>query len=52
MQGKKTHEQQLRILERKSDVPDARQTAASMNRTGRDARVHLLNGMPGRANYP
>jgi hypothetical protein len=41
MQGKKTHEQQLRILERKSDVPDARQTEASMNRTGRDARVHL-----------
>ncbi|OCK60112.1 hypothetical protein LMTR3_17500 [Bradyrhizobium sp. LMTR 3] len=25
MQGKKTHEQQMRILERKPDVPDARQ---------------------------
>ena len=25
MQGKKTHEQQLRILERKDDVPDQRQ---------------------------
>ncbi|TAI63969.1 hypothetical protein CWO89_21455 [Bradyrhizobium sp. Leo170] len=24
MQGKKTHEQQLRMLERKPDVPDAR----------------------------
>jgi hypothetical protein len=41
MQGKKTHEQQLRILERKSDVPDARQTEASMNRKGRDERVHV-----------
>ena len=25
MQGPKTHEQQLRILEKKSDIPDARQ---------------------------
>jgi hypothetical protein len=27
LQGKKTHEQQMRILERKPDVPDARQMA-------------------------
>jgi hypothetical protein len=44
MQGKKTHEQQVRILERKPDVPDARQTEASMNRTGRDDRVHVAKG--------
>ena len=25
MQGKKTHEQQMRILERKPDTPDARE---------------------------
>jgi hypothetical protein len=41
MQGKKTHEQQVRILERKPDVPDARQTEASMNPTGRDDRAHI-----------
>ena len=40
MQGKKTHEQQVRILERKSDVPDARRTEDTMNRTGRDDAVH------------
>ena len=37
MQGRKTHEQQLRILERKPAVPDARDTAATMKRAGRDA---------------
>ena len=30
MQGKKTHEQQLRILENKPDVPDARQVETSL----------------------
>ena len=39
-QGKKTHEQQLRILERKPDVPDARQTEAELRKTGRDDRHH------------
>jgi hypothetical protein len=34
MQGKKTHEQQVRILERKPDVPDARQMEESMNAAG------------------
>ena len=37
MQGRKTHEQQLRILERKPDVPDARRTETAMKRAGRDA---------------
>jgi hypothetical protein len=34
MQGKKTHEQQVRILERKPDVPDARQTKETLKRSG------------------
>ena len=32
MQGRKTHEQQTRILERKPDVPDARRTEADSKR--------------------
>src|SRR3954454_16425272 len=36
LQGKKTHEQQLRILERKPDVPDARQMEEEIARTQRD----------------
>jgi hypothetical protein len=34
MQGKKTHEQMLRTLEGKPDVPDARQTEAAMQQAG------------------
>jgi hypothetical protein len=40
MQGRKTHEQQVRILERKPDVPDARQTEEALARTGPDDAVH------------
>lgn len=36
LQGKKTHEQQLRMLERKPDVPDARQMEAAMERASRE----------------
>jgi hypothetical protein len=36
LQGKKTHEQQLRILERKPDVPDARQVEEEIARTQRE----------------
>jgi hypothetical protein len=36
LQGKKTHEQQLRILERKPDVPDARQIGEEIARTQRE----------------
>ena len=35
-QGKKTHEQQLRILERKPDVPDARRIEEEVARIQRD----------------
>ena len=41
MQGKKTHEQQVRILERKPDVPDQRQAEASMHRNPQDDRAHV-----------
>src|SRR5438094_10412705 len=34
LQGRKTHEQQLRILERKADVPDARQLEQELARAG------------------
>jgi hypothetical protein len=40
MQGRKTHEQQVRILERKPDFPDARQTEEALARTGSDDTVH------------
>jgi hypothetical protein len=36
LQGKKTHEQQLRILERKPDVPDARQIEQEIARIQHD----------------
>jgi hypothetical protein len=36
LQGKKTHEQQLRILEKKPDVPDARQIEQETARTQHD----------------
>jgi len=36
LQGKKTHEQQLRILERKPDVPHARQMQEEISRTQHD----------------
>lgn len=39
MQGKKTHEQQRRILERKSDVPDARRTAENGGRSREPCRT-------------
>jgi hypothetical protein len=56
LQGKKTHEQQLRILERKPDVPDARQveedvarlqldgTARTAKRGGRQSEFAVSRG--------
>jgi hypothetical protein len=40
MQGKKTHEQQVRILERKPDVPDARELDRAAGRSPEGAAVH------------
>jgi hypothetical protein len=36
MQGRKTHEQQVRILERKPDVPDARELDRALDRDAGD----------------
>ena len=44
MQGRKTHEQQLRILEKKSDGPDARRTGADL-RVGHDAAHIARDGV-------
>ncbi len=52
MQGKKTHEQQVRILERKPDVPDARRTEQSLNRTGRDDAVHKSKRQARQSEWP
>ncbi|WP_246175668.1 hypothetical protein [Bradyrhizobium paxllaeri] len=41
LQGKKTHEQQLRMLERKPDVPDARQVEDDIARTQRDGGANI-----------
>ncbi|WP_291699587.1 hypothetical protein [Bradyrhizobium sp.] len=41
LQGRKTHEQQLRMLERKPDVPDERQIAEEIARDRRDGGARL-----------
>ena len=43
MQGKKTHEQQLRTLERKPDVPDARRAEAELETAGQDTRARTAD---------
>ena len=42
MHGKKTHEQQIRTFERKSDVPDARNTEADMKHADQYDKAHIL----------
>lgn len=45
MQAKKTHEQQLRMLERKPDVPDARRMEAERGQVaGKAARTPHRDG--------
>ncbi len=39
MQGRKTHEQQVRILERKPDVPDARELDRALDRNDTHRRA-------------
>src|SRR4051812_21430229 len=41
-QGHKTHEQQLRMLERKPDVPDARAQEARLGHAGSDASTKVM----------
>ncbi|MBR0857505.1 hypothetical protein [Bradyrhizobium liaoningense] len=40
MQGRKTHEQQVRILERKPDVPDARELDRALSGSVEESTVH------------
>jgi len=52
MQGNKTHEQQLRILERKGDVPDARAMEATQHRNPEDQRAHLAKSGVRESEFP
>jgi hypothetical protein len=52
LQGKKTHEQQLRILERKPDVPDARQIEEEVARTQNNHGPRLPSAADANRNFP
>jgi hypothetical protein len=52
MQGKKTHEQQVRILERKPDVPDARELDRALGRNAEDAANHRAQSMARQSEFP
>lgn len=52
MQGKKTHEQQVRILERKPDVPDARELDRALGRNVEDTAVRRAQPEARRSEHP
>lgn len=52
MQGKKTHEQQVRILERKPDVPDARELDRALGRNVEDTAVRRAQPEARHSEYP
>ncbi|MBW7967899.1 hypothetical protein [Bradyrhizobium sp. BR 10289] len=52
MQGKKTHEQQVRILERKPDVPDARELEQAVGHNPQDTRAHRANPEARHSEFP
>jgi hypothetical protein len=52
LQGKKTHEQQLRILERKPDVPDARQVKEERARTQHDGGAKTAKRSVRQSEFP
>ena len=51
-QGRKTHEQQIRTLERKPDMPDARQTAAEKKSIAEDAHAHPVKRRARQSEFP
>lgn len=51
MQGKKTHEQQMRILERKPDVPDARELDRALGNV-EDTAIHRAQPEARHGEYP
>ncbi|MCP3368826.1 hypothetical protein [Bradyrhizobium cajani] len=52
MQGRKTHEQQVRILERKPDVPDARELDRALGDNVEDIAVHRAQPEARRGEFP
>lgn len=52
MQGRKTHEQQVRILERKPDDPDARELDRALGRDVEDAAVHRAQPEARNSEFP
>lgn len=52
MQGKKTHEQQVRILERKSDVPDERELDRAIGHNPEEDTGHHLNRQARQSEFP
>lgn len=52
MPGRKTHEQQQRMLERKPDVPDTRQLEQAQGRNPEDTRVHAPRREARQSEFP
>ncbi|MCK1711493.1 MULTISPECIES: hypothetical protein [unclassified Bradyrhizobium] len=52
MQGKKTHEQQVRILERKPDVPDARELDRALGRNPEEHRARHARSEARHSEFP
>lgn len=52
MQGKKTHEQQVRILERKPDIPDARELDQALGRKVEDSAVRRTQPEARHSEFP
>jgi len=52
MQGKKTHEQQVRILERKPDSPDARELDRALDREPAHQAGHHARAEARRSEFP
>ncbi|MCK1717031.1 hypothetical protein [Bradyrhizobium sp. 141] len=52
MQGKKTHEQQVRILERKPAVPDGRELDQAVGRNPQDAAIHRAQPEARQSEFP
>ncbi|MDC7789862.1 hypothetical protein PQJ75_14140 [Rhodoplanes sp. TEM] len=52
LQGRKTHEQQLRILERRDDVPDARRMEAELAAAPHEGTAELVDPDARQSEFP
>ncbi|MBB4256679.1 MULTISPECIES: hypothetical protein [unclassified Bradyrhizobium] len=52
MQGRKTHEQQVRILERKPDIPDARELDQASGRNVEGTAAHRARPEARHSEFP